>query len=70
MMAKKIKIIGHILMTIPALIILIVAVASFYVYYKQLYPLTIATPITFCVIVGLWILGVILINLKNGKETN
>lgn len=65
-MAKKLKVIGHILMAIPVLIMLIVAIASFYVYYKKFYPLTLATPITFCVIIGLWILGLFLT--KNGKE--
>lgn len=67
-MGKILSWIGCILNAIPAIIILICAIASFYVYYNKLYPLTLATPIIFFVIFILWVIGLILKKIENGKK--
>ena len=65
---KTINIIGHIFMSIPMLLILISGAVSYYAYTTQIYPLTIATPITFFSIVGLWIFGLIFTRIGNSKN--
>ena len=61
------KILEKIFLTIPVFLILISAIASLYVYSKQLYPLTILTPITLFIIVILWFVG-LLLNESNSKR--